>query len=98
MTTAKPAGVGLYRLRSCPDEIPGLVYIGQGAIGTRLRSHLAKAARAGSRHTRRFSGQLDASWVGVPNMPISQVLEHENDLIAAHVLVTRRPPAAQFLG
>lgn len=28
----------------------------------------------------------------------SKQLEHENDLIAAHMLATGTPPAAQFLG
>jgi hypothetical protein len=34
---------------------------------------------------------------GLRLAPVS-LLEHENDLIAAHVLTTGHPPAAQFLG
>jgi hypothetical protein len=89
-------GVGLYRLRC--DGIAGLVYLGQGRAGARIRTHLAKAARQGHRQALHFSGDLAASWVALPGMATRNLLEHENDLIAAHVLSTGHVPTAQFLG
>ncbi len=73
------------------------MYVGQGIIATRLRSHLAKGLTAG-RQAEYFSGDLVASWVESTDTPTVNLLEHENDLIAAHVLATGRAPAAQFLG
>ena len=69
-----------------------------------------ESSRSGSGCTRRkpsaaghcqgpgFSGDLEASWVALPGLPLVSLLEHENDLIAAHVLATGHAPAAQFLG
>ncbi len=53
---------------------------------------------AGHRQGPGFSGDLEASWVALPGLPLVSLLEHENDLIAAHVLATGHAPAAQFLG
>jgi hypothetical protein len=90
------AGTGLYRVRS--GHHAGLVYVGQGAIALRLRAHAAKALRAGHRQGPSFSGDLEASWIALPGLALANLLEHENDLIAAHVLTTGHAPAAQFLG
>ena len=90
------AGTGLYRVRSSCHA--GLVYVGQGAIALRLRAHAAKALRAGHRQGPYFSGTIEASWIALPGLAPVSLLEYENDLIAAHVLATRHPPAAQFLG
>ena len=90
------AGTGLYRVRSTCHA--GLVYVGQGAIAFRLRVHAAKALAAGHRQSPGFSGDLEASWVALPGLPLVSLLEHENDLIAAHLLATGHAPAAQFLG
>jgi hypothetical protein len=89
-------GAGLYRIRR--HRLPGLVYIGQGLVAARLRDHLTKAAKEDHRQARYFTGDLDASWVELDDTPTLHRLEHENDLIGAHVLSTGRPPAAQFLG
>jgi hypothetical protein len=87
---------GLYRIRS--NEAAGLIYVGLGRVAARLRSHLAKARKPGHRQAEYFSGELAASWVELPGMPTLNLLEHENDLIAAHVLAKGYAPAAQFLG
>jgi hypothetical protein len=89
-------GTGLYRVRSSHNA--GLVYVGQGTIALRLRAHAAKALRAGHRQGPSFSGDLEASWIALPGLALVNLLEHENDLIAAHVLTTGHAPAAQFLG
>jgi hypothetical protein len=77
---------------------PGLIYVGQGNIAPRLRSHLAKARTRDHRQGQYFSGELEASWAEVPAAPTLHLLEHENDLIAAHVLAMGQAPIAQFLG
>jgi hypothetical protein len=68
------------------------------AIASRLRAHAAKALRAGHRQGLSFSGAAEASWIALPGLAPVSLLEHENDLIAARVLATGHPPAAQFLG
>ena len=90
------AGTGLYRVRS--SHHGGLVYAGQGTTGPRLRAHAAKALAAGHRQGPGFSGDLEASWAALPGLAPVSLPEHENDLIAAHVLTTGHAPAAQFLG
>jgi hypothetical protein len=90
------AVVGLYRVRC--NGLSGLVYVGQGIVASRLQAHLAKGAKEDHRQARHFSGDLAASWVELPGAAKANCLEHETDLIAAHVLATGRPPAAQFLG
>jgi hypothetical protein len=89
-------GTGLYRLRR--DGTPGLVYVGQGSIAGRLRSHLAKAGQQGHPQSRWFSGDVAASWIRLPDMAMVNLLENENDLIASYFLATGRAPWAQFLG
>lgn len=78
------AGTGLYRVRSSCHA--GLVYVGQGAIAFRLRAHAAKALSVGHRQGPGFSGDLETSWLALPGLALVSLLEHENDLIAAHVL------------
>jgi hypothetical protein len=90
------AGTGLYRLRR--TGTPGLLYVGQGGIAGRLRSHLAKATKQGHPQAHWFVGDMAASWVELPGMAMVNLLENENDLIASHVLATGRAPWAQFLG
>ena len=89
-------GVGLYRIRH--EEVPGLVYVGQGRIAARLSDHLRKGRSLNHRQASYFSGKVAASWVELPDVPTINLLEHENDLIAAHLLAAGGPPAAQFLG
>lgn len=88
-------GPGLYRICSARDA--GLIYVGQGQIPLRLRHHMAKARMPGHRQAAYFSSDLEASWVELPGMTKFNLLEHENDLIAAYVLATGHAPAAQFL-
>jgi len=88
---------GLYRIRGGTES--GLAYIGEGSIGGRVRTHLAKL-RAPDHPQGRLLGTLaplEVSWVEGA-WECHQRLELENDLIAAHVLAEGRPPAAQFLG
>jgi hypothetical protein len=91
-------GEGLYRLRS-PDQ-SGLLYVGQGKVAARLAAHLKKTLRPGHRQGGIFgTGEgLECSWVLGDRWMPHQRLELENDLIAAHLLVTGKVPPAQFLG
>ncbi len=89
---------GLYRIRSSSQ--PGLLYIGEGKIRARLNHHLSKAMNPKDEQGSIFSsaGTLECSWVSNNSWLRHQRLELENDLIAAHLLVTQTVPAAQFLG
>jgi len=59
---------------------------------------LAKARKSAHRQAAYFSGDVAASWVELPGIATLNLHEHENDLIAAHVLATGHAPPAQFLG
>jgi hypothetical protein len=86
---------GLYRIRGNDDR---LVYIGEGAIRSRLLAHLSKLdspTRQG--RTLKAAAPLAFSTVAA-NWRRHQRLELETDLIGAYVLATREPPAAQFIG
>ena len=89
--------VGLYRLRAAGAV--DLIYIGQGLIGSRIAAHMMKRTIAGHAQGGVFAaaGPLEASWVEAA-VESHQLLELENDLIAAHVLTVGNVPAAQFLG
>lgn len=67
------AAVGLYRLRQADSA--DLVYVGQGSIGQRIRSHLAKAAIDSHRQARWFCGAIEASWVELPATAKTNLLE-----------------------
>jgi hypothetical protein len=75
-----------------------LVYIGQGRFGDRINNHLAKGNNPGHVQREFFSEDLTWSWVSLPNVHRTQLLEVENDLIASHVFIHGHPPEAQFLG
>src|SRR5690606_38464891 len=76
-----------------------LVYVGEGMIGSRLKSHLAKRRIGDHAQGRLFaSSALAGSWVVNETWEPFQRLEFETDLIAAHVVSTGVLPAAQFLG
>jgi hypothetical protein len=92
-TRGSAAGTGLYRVRSSNHS--GLVYVGQGNIAPRLRTHAAKALRVGHRQGLSFSGDLEASWITLPGLALASLLEHENDLIAAHGVVIRLVPVSR---
>lgn len=84
---------GLYLIRDGEQ----LLYVGQGALQTRLTAHAQKSAD----HVqgRFFQGPgVDARWVTLPEHTSNQLQELENDLIAAWFLATGAPPKAQFLG
>ncbi len=94
-TAATTPDIGLYRIRRHGDE--DLVYVGQGRISGRLRSHFAKRAHGDHRQAVHFTGELDVSWVAV-KAPTRVLLEVENDAIASHRLVCGYAPHAQFIG
>ena len=76
----------------------GLVYVGQGRISARVKSHVAKGEDPDHSQRRFFAGNLTWDWVDLPEIDRTQLLELENDLIASHVRVGGRIPSAQFLG
>ncbi len=88
--------VGLYRAMRLDGE--GLVYVGQGRISARVKSHVAKGKDPDHSQHRFFAGDLTWDWVDLPEIDKTQLLELENDLIASHVRVYGRTPSAQFLG
>jgi hypothetical protein len=90
--------VGLYRLRL--GGASGLAYIGQGYIKQRVGAHARKALTPDDVQGRIFSegAPLECSWVVGQSWTSNNLLELENDLIAAHILQTGVVPPAQFLG
>jgi predicted oxidoreductase (fatty acid repression mutant protein) len=57
-----------------------------------------ESPQGGHRQGPYFSDSTEASWIALSGLALASLLEHENDLIAAHVLTTGHVPAAQFLG
>jgi hypothetical protein len=93
-----PRATGLYRIRRAgADE---LTYIGQGMVASRLLAHALKAGDATNRQASAFANaaSLEASYTLNSSWYTHQLLELENDLIAAHVLARHAIPTAQFLG
>ena len=90
-------GTGLYRIRHVGAG-NHLIYLGQGDIASRLRTHAAAAADANHRKHAWLRSPSETSWTELDGAPTRALLELENDLIASHVLVSGEPPAAQFLG
>ena len=86
--------LGLYRLR-VPGQ-PGLVYIGEGAVSSRVSQHLRKVARPREPQGEVFSADMEASWTLNESWVKRQRLELENDLIAAYTLTKGSPPVGQF--
>jgi hypothetical protein len=91
-------GSGLYRIRGADPST--LLYVGQGVIPDRPLAHLAKTRLPDHPQGGIFAKEpsLECSWVVNDEWLAHQRLELENDLIAAHLLVTGEIPAAQFLG
>lgn len=87
--------VGLYRLRRLGE--PDLVYVGQGRIGGRIRTHIAKRSQPDHRQAPHLAGELEASWVAL-DVAKRCLLEVENDAIASHRLMRGFAPSAQFIG
>jgi hypothetical protein len=88
---------GFYRLRQVGEH--QLVYVGQGQLRARVRQHLRRASAGDHPQAAAFGDaeRLEVSWVRHAGV-ISQLLELENDLIAAHVNEVGTAPAAQFRG
>lgn len=89
---------GLYLLRG--QQSGELLYVGQGLLLNRLMAHARKRQQAGHPQGEVFNreGGLTFSWVSLPGSHDHQLLELENDLIAAFVLGSQAAPRAQFLG
>jgi hypothetical protein len=93
---ASAKGSGIYRVRD--GSSGSLIYVGEGVVASRLRTHLAKARQPEHRQARWFAMPgVDCSWVQTQWLA-HQRQEIENDLIANHVDLFGVPPAAQFLG
>lgn len=94
-------GTGLYRLkRSQPDLQQGsLLYVGQGKVFARLQNH-QRTAEGSSKQAQAFgiTTTIECSWAIDTSWLSSQLLELENDLIAAHTLHLGFPPPGQFIG
>jgi len=91
-----PVGsTGIYRIRGGERRI---VYIGQGIIEARVTAHQRSVSGAQSPQGKALAASqpLTHSWVINSSWEDHQRLELENDLIAAWVLNTGTPPAAQF--
>jgi hypothetical protein len=69
-----------------------------GNIRDRPAAHLRKRSNPDYTQAQYLLDTATASWVELPNTPTVNLLEHENDLIAAHVLAAGTQPPAQFLG
>jgi hypothetical protein len=80
-----------------PDET-ALVYLGQGAVRARRRSHLAKGNMADHRQWAGLRGSAASSWFSAAELTSQQLLEMACDLIASHVLHVGVSPAVQFVG
>ena len=92
---ALPSGVGLYRIRR--QDSRELLYVGQGRLRDRIRSHVAKPAKAEHRQALLFAGFVELSWVEL-DLSKRALLELENDAIASHFMTVKAAPLAQFLG
>jgi excinuclease UvrABC nuclease subunit len=92
---AIPLASGLYRIHGRDETI---VYVGEGALRTRLAAHAAKLTTSSAQgRVLTNAAPLDYSTVA-GRWARHERLELETDLIAACVLAARRPPPAQFIG
>jgi hypothetical protein len=80
--------------------MPGLVYIGQGRIRARIRAHAHRALAATDSQSAALGAVagLEVSWTTVPWTATPQLLQLENDLIAAHIRELGSAPTAQYRG
>jgi hypothetical protein len=89
------AGEGLYRIQGHEAAI---VYVGEGALRTRLAAHAAKLATSSPQgQLLKTAAPLRFSAAAGPWLRHRR-LELETDPIAARVLASRRPPPAQIIG
>lgn len=90
-------GEGLYRIRAAGED--KLLYIGQGKMDHRLRSHARKVRDEALKQGKIFAaGPLECSWARIDGLPSHHKQELEVDLIGAHIKQTGWIPDAQFLG
>ena len=89
--------VGLYLLRRSGGE---LIYIGEGKIKDRVNAHIKKSRQVGHPQAFAFSepASIELSFIQRNDLAKHQLLEIENDLIAAHFIQMGVIPPAQFLG
>lgn len=87
---------GLYRIRDATK--PGLLYIGEGKVLSRLADHLKMAGDTANPKGVVFAAakQLQVSWVLHDAWLPNQRLELECDLIGSYMLATGKVPQAQF--
>jgi hypothetical protein len=90
--------VGLYLLRRRGEG--ELLYIGEGKIRDRVTAHMAKGRIPDHPQAFAFAdpGAVEVSFIVLDDLAKHQLLEVENDLIAAHVVRVGGVPVAQFLG
>jgi hypothetical protein len=90
--------VGLYLLRRRGAN--ELLYVGEGKIRDRVATHMAKGRISAHPQAFAFANPVgvEASFIQRGGLPKHQLLEVENDLIAAHVVRVGEVPVAQFLG
>ncbi|MBT4016599.1 MAG: hypothetical protein HOE62_01520 [Alphaproteobacteria bacterium] len=90
--------VGLYLLRRRGAN--ELLYIGEGKIRDRVTAHMKKGRIPDHPQAFAFADPADVetSFIQRDDLTKHQLLEVENDLIAAHVIQVGEVPAAQFLG
>ncbi len=90
--------VGLYLLRR--RGVSRLLYVGEGKVRDRVGAHLRKGRLEG--HSQAFAfrdaSSVEFSYVQCNDLAKHQLLEIENDIIAAHIIQTGDVPDAQFLG
>jgi hypothetical protein len=89
--------VGLYLLRR--RGAGELLYVGEGKVRDRVAAHMAKGNKPDHPQAFAFADPTDieASFIQRGDLPKHQLLETENDLIAAHFVRVGIGPVAQFL-
>ena len=90
--------VGLYLLRRRGAD--KLLYVGEGKIRDRVSAHMKKGGKPDHPQSFAFAkpSDLELSFTRRDDLEKHQLLEVENDLIAAHFIQTGEVPAAQFFG
>jgi hypothetical protein len=90
--------VGLYLLRR--RGAGELLYVGEGKIRDRVHAHMKKGRTPDHPQAFAFAdpAEVEVSFIQRGDLTKHQLLEVENDLIAAHVVRVGVGPVAQFLG
>lgn len=89
---------GVYRIRDRSNQ--ALLYLGEGLVLSRLRSHLRKIDVPNHKQgvILKRARCLEIGFVEYPDHNKHHLLEYENDLIASHLQQVGTIPSAQFLG